>query len=162
MFLLYSLLLTNAMEHVQKSYNALQCYWYYVIYDQLPSIVRQSLLLTIGTRPQARCSMGANGPWGICRTFLGGPQEVTHAFYFGCRVDFQEENFSLTTNWIWVFNGWSVPMMSYYGQHWAAMNISLGIKSWLHCGVDEAKLPIHEIISLSILYMQLNSYMRMP
>ena len=104
--------------------------------------------------------MGANGPWGICRTFLGGPQEVTHAFYFGCRVDFQEENFSLTTNWIWVFNGWSVPMMSYYGQHWAAMNTSLGIKSWLHCGVDEAKLPIHEIISLSILYMHLNSYMR--
>ena len=102
--------------------------------------------------------MGANGPWGICRTFLGGPQEVTHAFYFGCRVDFQEENFSLTTNWIWVFNVWSLPMMSYSGQHWTAMNISLGIKSWLHCGVDEAKLLIHEIISLSNLHMQLTSY----
>ena len=102
--------------------------------------------------------MGANGPWGICRTFLGGPQEVTHAFYFGCRVDFQEENLSLTTNWIWVFNVWSLPMMSYSGQHWTAMNTSLGIKSWLHCGVDEAKLLIHEIISLSILHVQINSY----
>ena len=39
--------------------------------------------------------MGTNGPWGICRTFLGGPQEVTHAFYYGCRVDFQVENLQL-------------------------------------------------------------------